>query len=510
MERVGTAPETKSAACTGTILLPGDARWASETEAVLSREGWQSRQYLSPIQAAAMLAREPAEAILVTEGEHRETTRLFLSEMHRLWPELAVLLVSGALQLPEGDDAAELDLLDVDGVLPSPVPPRMLLRRLNRVVGHKGQAAATVRELEERVAEMKRALLDQSKVAANLEQACGQLHLCVRNLEDLLRSSVELFTDVAQAERGSVMLVEENGRSELRIRQAKGLTPEVVEKTRIPVGEGVAGWVVREGRPLLVKPGHESPIALPRRAQYDTDSFMSLPIQADERVIGAINLTSKRNGEAFDENDLQNLTVLAHQFGIAMQNARTLQQVESLSLTDALTGLFNRRYFDQALAREVERSRRYSHQFTLGIFDIDYFKEYNDTHGHPAGDAALRQFADVLRFATRATDVIVRYGGEEFAVVFPRTGENEKGSRPGAGHFSGRIRTFVEAHPFPGAATQPGGKLTVSGGLAVFPDDVGEEGTTAQFAETLIQRADERLFRAKGDGRNRIYGRHEA
>ena len=484
-----------------TILLPEERSWAEDAATVLSQKGWRLNRYRSEVQAAAILSREPAEAMLVAEAAQPEAARIFLHEARRLWPDVALLLV--------GDDPESPAASEADEFLPSRVPPKALVRRLERMLKEKRQTAAISR-LERRVTAMAADLAQRAKGVADLEKACGRLHLCVRNLEDLLRSSVDLFTELVQAERGSVMLMEENGGPELRIRHAKGLAPEVVAKTRLSVGEGVAGWVVREGKPILVVPGQQSPVSLPRRANYDTDSFLSLPVRGEERVIGAINVTSKRNGEPFDENDLQKLTFLAHQFSIAMQNARALQKVESLSLTDALTGLFNRRFFDQALTREIERSRRYSHKFTLAMFDIDYFKEYNDTHGHQAGDAALKQFADVLRLSTRLTDIIVRYGGEEFAVIFPRTSEGESESRHGASHFSSRVRASVESHPFSGAETQPSGKLTVSGGLAVFPEDVGDGASLSETTKTLIGCADERLFQAKANGRNRICGRPSA
>jgi diguanylate cyclase (GGDEF)-like protein len=162
------------------------------------------------------------------------------------------------------------------------------------------------------------------------------------------------------------------------------------------------------------------------------------------------------------------------------------QELERLSVTDPLTGLFNRRWMMDALEHEVRRSRRLKHNFAVIMADVDYFKRFNDAHGHPAGDAVLKLVAEILRDSTRDVDVVARYGGEEFFVMMPETGGE------GAADVADRVRERLAAERLPG-----GGTVTLSFGVAEFPahGDVGE---------TLIAIADAALYQAKREGRDRV------
>ncbi|MCE9602744.1 MAG: diguanylate cyclase [Gemmatimonadetes bacterium] len=165
-------------------------------------------------------------------------------------------------------------------------------------------------------------------------------------------------------------------------------------------------------------------------------------------------------------------------------------ELERLSVTDDLTGLANRRQLDDELAREVQRSERHAHPFAVLMLDVDKFKVFNDTHGHPAGDAVLEQLARILRESAREVDTAARYGGEEFFLILPET------SVAGAAHIAERIRASTEAHPFAidGGAAEV--KVTVSIGYAIFPDH-------GRTPDALIEAADQALYRSKQGGRNR-------
>ena len=163
----------------------------------------------------------------------------------------------------------------------------------------------------------------------------------------------------------------------------------------------------------------------------------------------------------------------------------THRELERLSATDPLTGLFNRRRMMEALDHEVRRSRRLKHTFAVLMADVDHFKRYNDANGHPAGDAVLKKVAGIMREATRDVDVVARYGGEEFFVLMPET----EGS--GAADVADRVRERLAAEKL------PGGTITLSFGVAEFPahGDIGE---------TLIAIADAALYQAKREGRDRV------
>jgi diguanylate cyclase (GGDEF)-like protein len=161
------------------------------------------------------------------------------------------------------------------------------------------------------------------------------------------------------------------------------------------------------------------------------------------------------------------------------------EELERLSASDSLTGLSNRRILTQRLSEELLRAQRQSHTFTVLMLDVDHFKKYNDAYGHPAGDEVLRKVANILRNCTRAGDCTARYGGEEFAVLLSGKGGDT------ALQLAERIRERVAAEEF------VGGKVTISGGIAEFP----QHGHTA---EAVISSADEALYEAKREGRNRV------
>jgi diguanylate cyclase (GGDEF)-like protein len=171
--------------------------------------------------------------------------------------------------------------------------------------------------------------------------------------------------------------------------------------------------------------------------------------------------------------------------------SRLYERVRNLSLTDPLTSLYNRRYLMERLGEEVDRCSRYGRSLSLIMADIDHFKKYNDTHGHQRGDELLRAVADRFRSLVRKFDFIARYGGEEFTVVMPETDCRE------AFHLAERMRETVSSVEDAGGDSQPGGKVTVSLGIAELP-------IHAKDAATLLREADRALYRAKKEGRDRV------
>lgn len=169
------------------------------------------------------------------------------------------------------------------------------------------------------------------------------------------------------------------------------------------------------------------------------------------------------------------------------------QRLAELAITDPLTGLYNRRHFEEILKAEIGRIRRYGGHGTLVMIDVDFLKPYNDTLGHLAGDEGLRQLAALLRSHLRVSDVLARYGGDEFALIMVNTPKRD------ASEAVERLRLLVENHPFRGADILPFGRLTVSAGIAGCPED----GTDY---EDLVSKADAALYEAKHQGRNRVQG----
>jgi len=168
-------------------------------------------------------------------------------------------------------------------------------------------------------------------------------------------------------------------------------------------------------------------------------------------------------------------------------------KVKRLSITDALTGLFNRRFLTECLNREYHRSERYNGELSLIMIDIDHFKNYNDVHGHQAGDRLLQAMAGRIRIIARKTDIVARYGGEEFVILMPDTPISM------AIHLAERLRRDIASFPFENRETQPEGKVTISVGCAQHDEGVGAG------VDQLIRMADDCLYRAKNRGRNKIW-----
>lgn len=188
---------------------------------------------------------------------------------------------------------------------------------------------------------------------------------------------------------------------------------------------------------------------------------------------------------------------------IALQTTLDVIRISDLeheTLTDPLTGIYNRRFMEQRLAEEISKARRYCFQLSILLFDLDHFKRVNDQHGHQAGDRMLIEISNLVNEQLRDSDILSRYGGEEFLVIAPNTGPAD------AALLAERLRARIEANPFlkdDDELTARGIHTTISIGIASFDDDNDNE-------ETLIGNADRNLYQAKHGGRNRVIGGHDS
>lgn len=342
---------------------------------------------------------------------------------------------------------------------------------------------ATIRQQVSRMTQEQTILMEINRVVA------GTL-----DPDELCQVILEKSTELLMAEKGSLMLYDE-GLEGLSVKAAKGLHERIISRFRIRPGEGIAGEVFRSGEPLVVKDiENNSRLQQKNRPRYRTKSFMSLPLRVGDRVIGVLNVSDKITGEVFYETDLHLLTSFALYATVALERTRLSERSKELlqiSITDPLTELLNRRYFEERLTEEIDRSRRHGHAVSLLMIDIDDFKPYNDTHGHLAGDEALRITGGCIRAVVRNIDVVSRFGGDEFAVILPATQKED------ARIIAERLRQEVERAFVPHEETQPSGRLTVSVGLASFPAD-------ASSMRDLISNADRSLYAAKAAGKNCI------
>jgi diguanylate cyclase (GGDEF)-like protein len=313
------------------------------------------------------------------------------------------------------------------------------------------------------------------------------------NREELFHGLLDMSAELANATSGSLMLFDED-QQKLSIAAAKKLSLPLVRSLSVPYGEGIAGRVASSGSPLLVSDiERDSRTASPNRPRFRTKSFISMPVRHRDRLICVLNLADKQDGSCFTEADLNLVQSFAAQAVMLIEFSAVMErngQLEQLSVTDPLTGLFNRRFLETRLEEERSRSQRQDKPFSLIFADLDNFKIYNDVCGHLAGDKALRKAANAMRRSARDMDVVVRYGGEEFCLILPATSKKE------AFFSAERLRQTIEAEVFPGETNLPLGRLTISLGIASFPDD----GNTIH---DLLAAADLALYRAKEQGRNR-------
>jgi diguanylate cyclase (GGDEF)-like protein len=231
--------------------------------------------------------------------------------------------------------------------------------------------------------------------------------------------------------------------------------------------------------PGRVKPFADSPF---RRV-------LGVPLKVKNQVIGVINVTDDQKTGPFSDGDVELLGLFADQAAIAVENARLFAEVQRLSNTDELTGLYNRRQFFELAGCEFERACRYRHPLSAIMIDTDHFKQVNDTYGHAVGDQVLKDMGTRFRENLRKIDIIGRYGGDEFSILLP---EDDLDS---AHHAAERLRRCIADSPVD--TNQGPLAVTVSVGVAAFSQD-------CLSLKSLLDRADIAMYVAKENGNNRV------
>lgn len=300
--------------------------------------------------------------------------------------------------------------------------------------------------------------------------------------------------ELLKADRASLMVYDE-GSNEITLKASIGLTAEEEEVGRTRLGEGISGQALESGQPLIVENIETAGLASASADRsYKTGSFISYPITVRGRRIGVLNFTDKSDGGKFNDVDLSLLEIIGPQIAVALERAEWQEratQFQLMSITDPLTGLLNRRYLEERLTEELNRSARYNYPMSCLMIDIDDFKKYNDRNGHQAGDVALKITAHSLKASLRSADVACRYGGEEFCVLLPQTSVSE------AGVIAERMRQRVAETDYPFGKSQPMGTVSISIGISTFTKNI-------DTAESVIRAADSALYHAKAEGKNRI------
>lgn len=317
------------------------------------------------------------------------------------------------------------------------------------------------------------------------------------NPEELLDRLLRRVMSLVGARVGYIMIPDERGNLRVRASSGEGVLPE----GEIKLGEGLAGRAALFTVPLALDffKGKEVRLdSLPDDPGFRAKAVGVPLVMAGERIAGVM-VVEDGGGEGFDRADLSLLELIAAHAAVAVERAGLYKRIEEMAVTDQLTGLANRRHLEKRLEEEMGRARRYGTSLSAIMFDIDCFKEFNDTYGHLVGDSILREVAYILRTGVRRTDIVARYGGEEFCLILPDCKLEE------AVVLAERLRAKVESLPFKipdvDDVDEPL-RITVSAGVATFPDDALSE-------QKLLDRADEALYEAKRRGRNCVVSYRE-
>ena len=311
------------------------------------------------------------------------------------------------------------------------------------------------------------------------------------DLDSILQTIMEKMAEFFRPDTWSLLMVDEQ-RNELYFAIAVGDAADSLRNVRLKVGEGIAGWVAQHGERLIVPDVNRDPRFSKKVddvTAWKTQSIICVPLRSKHRVLGVIQLVNVEL-EVFTQDELFFLQTLCDYAAIAIENARAVEKIQELTITDDVTGLYNARHLYKTLETEVYRSARFGYEFTVLFIDLDHFKQVNDTFGHLVGSKLLSELGYLIKAQLRLIDYAFRYGGDEFVILLPQT------SKDAALNVAKRLRDNLRTTPF---CSEEGLNLIVKAsiGLATYPHD-------AKTPHDIIRQADEMMYLVKNTTRDNI------
>jgi diguanylate cyclase (GGDEF)-like protein len=311
------------------------------------------------------------------------------------------------------------------------------------------------------------------------------------NLDSILQTIMEKVAEYFRPDTWSLLMVDDSA-NELYFAIAVGDAADALRTVRLKIGEGIAGWVAKHGEPLIVPDVYTDPRFAKRideMTKWETRSIICIPLKSKHRVLAVIQLINVAM-TSFSEGEMFFLRAICDYAAIAIDNARAVERIQELTITDDCTGLYNARHLYKTLESEVYRSARFGYEFTVLFIDLDHFKQVNDTHGHLAGSKLLAEIGHTIKSHLRLIDYAFRYGGDEFVVLLPQTGKD-----------SGMVvaRRLLASFRKSIFLKDEGLNLNIraSIGMASYPED-------AKSAHEIIRQADEMMYEVKNSTRDNI------
>jgi diguanylate cyclase (GGDEF)-like protein len=325
-----------------------------------------------------------------------------------------------------------------------------------------------------------------------LFHSIGKAITSTLELTDVLNIIMEKILELFNPTHWSLLLMDE-GEKELRFEVVVGPGSEVLQGKTLPVGKGIAGWVAKYGESVISPNVKEDPRffqEFDKETKVETKSVVAVPLISKGKVLGVLELINILEDGRFNQDRFDLLLTIADYAAIAIENARYVERIKQLTVTDDVTLLYNARFLEQALEQNFRRARRYKTPLSLIFMDLDHFKHVNDTFGHLVGSSLLKEVAVLLKSILRITDIPTRYGGDEFVVILPETGKEE------ALIVANRIRDALRSKDF-GRDHGLSYRITASFGVSTYPED-------ADNKVDLLRLADQAMYWVKEHNRDNI------
>jgi len=459
------------------LVIDDDPSLRKTLSDIFRVKGYETFSAKNGEEGLALVKEDPVNLVLIDLGLPDIPGLEVLARVKAGFPDTEAIILTGNATLYSAIEATNkgafsylLKPYDIDRLL-------VLIKHVFEKQEAKAELARQSAELQRSNAEL--------NALHEVSQAISHTLNMDELLSEILRSLVK--TEIFPFEvRGAIFLVE---KGKVRLASSIGLSEEAVEQCKeIRTGECLCGLAVaKEEVVVSINSEEDRRHTICRTSEKahghipeGPHGHIIVPLKAVDKVVGLLTLYTRPGTDA-DGKLLTLLNSIGGLLGIAINNASLYEESKSVSLHDPLTGLANRRFMDMQLDKSMELAKRYGESFSLIMLDIDFFKKYNDTRGHLEGDRLLVKLADILMRETRKADFVFRYGGEEFLVILPETGLTM------ASEAAERLRTAVESEA----------GVTISLGVSSYHESL-------QDKEALITEADNGLYRAKQNGRNRV------